>query len=82
MVASSAIRQDCHVARFRTAHYEGGRPQCCSTRSGGVWTQQGNKLVGTGAVGPNPPSQAYSVALSGDGNTAIVGGPTGNSEVY
>jgi hypothetical protein len=42
------------------------------TRSSGVWTQQGNKLVGTGAV--NPAVQGSSVALSGDGNTAIVGG--------
>jgi len=37
------------------------------TRSGGVWTQQGNKLVGTGAVGSA--QQGFSVALSGDGNT-------------
>jgi hypothetical protein len=43
------------------------------TRSGGVWTQQGGKLVGTGAVGAA--EQGYSVALSADGNTAIVGGP-------
>jgi hypothetical protein len=42
------------------------------TRSGGVWTQQGSKLVGNGAVGEA--SQGWSVALSGDGNTAIVGG--------
>jgi hypothetical protein len=42
------------------------------TRSGGVWTQQGNKLVGTGAVGNA--GQGVSVALTGDGNTAIVGG--------
>jgi hypothetical protein len=42
------------------------------TRSNGVWTQQGSKLVGTGAVGN--PGQGVSVALSGDGNTAIVGG--------
>ena len=41
------------------------------TRSGGVWTQQGNKLVGTGAAGGA--EQGWSVALSGDGNTAIVG---------
>jgi hypothetical protein len=46
------------------------------TRSGGVWTQQGNKLVGTGAVGTA--AQGGSVALSGDGNTAIVGGSTDN----
>ncbi|HRI26805.1 MAG TPA: IPT/TIG domain-containing protein, partial [Chitinophagales bacterium] len=47
------------------------------TRSGGVWTQQGNKLVGTNAVGAA--RQGYSVALSADGNTAIVGGFTDNS---
>jgi hypothetical protein len=44
------------------------------TRSGGVWTQQGNKLVGNGAVGGVPAQQGFSVALSADGNTAIVGG--------
>ncbi len=49
------------------------------TRSGGVWTQQGQKLVGTGAVGPA--DQGYSVALSSDGNTAIVGGPQDNSGI-
>jgi hypothetical protein len=43
------------------------------TRSNGVWTQQGTKLVGAGAAGAA--RQGYSVALSGDGNTAIVGGP-------
>jgi hypothetical protein len=47
------------------------------TRSGGVWTQQGTKLVGTGAVGPA--GQGFSVALSSDGNLAIVGGPEDNS---
>jgi hypothetical protein len=43
------------------------------TRSGGVWSQQGSKLVGTGAVGNAKLGQ--SVSLSADGNTAIVGGP-------
>ena len=47
------------------------------TRSGGVWTQQGAKLVGADAVGLA--SQGLSVALSGDGNTAIVGGPDDNA---
>jgi hypothetical protein len=46
------------------------------TRSGGVWTQQGSKLVGTGAVGNAV--QGISAALSADGNTAIVGGPIDN----
>src|SRR5260370_1351688 len=43
------------------------------TRSRGVWTQQGDKLVGSGAV--LDAAQGRSVALSADGNTAIVGGP-------
>jgi hypothetical protein len=42
------------------------------TRKGGVWSQQGSKLVSTSAVGPA--YQGYSVGLSADGNTAIVGG--------
>ncbi|MCA6491796.1 MAG: IPT/TIG domain-containing protein, partial [Chitinophagaceae bacterium] len=49
------------------------------TRSGGVWTQQGNKLVGTGAVGA--PEQGQSVSISADGNTAIVGGFSDNSGI-
>jgi hypothetical protein len=48
------------------------------TQSGGVWTQQGSKQVGAGAVGNA--GQGYSVALSADGNTAIVGGPLDNSD--
>jgi hypothetical protein len=48
------------------------------TRSGGTWTQQGNKLVGSGAVG-SPIDQGVSVALSADGNTAIIGGILDNS---
>ena len=47
------------------------------TRSGGVWTQQGAKLVGSGAVGTSV--QGTSVSLSADGNTAIVGGPNDNA---
>ncbi len=42
------------------------------TRSGSTWTQQGRKLVGTGAAGDA--DQGYSVALSAGGNTALVGG--------
>jgi len=41
-------------------------------RSAGTWTQQGSKLAGAGAVGNA--EQGVSVSLSGDGNTAIVGG--------
>jgi hypothetical protein len=41
-------------------------------RTKGVWTQQGSKLVGSGVIGNA--DQGTSVALSSDGNTAIVGG--------
>ena len=46
------------------------------TRNAGVWTQQGKKLVGTGAVGES--FQGSSVALSADGNTTVVGGHRDN----
>ena len=49
------------------------------TRSGGAWSQQGNKLVGTNASGGA--QQGWSVAISADGNTAIIGGPADNSGV-
>ena len=47
------------------------------TRSAGVWTQQGSKLVGAGAVGNA--LQGHSVGISGDGNTIIVGGERDNN---
>jgi FG-GAP-like repeat/FG-GAP repeat len=52
------------------------------TRSNSVWTQQGNKLVGAGAMGASfPPEQGSSVGLSADGNTAIIGGPGDNLSI-
>ncbi len=47
------------------------------TRSGTTWTQQGAKLVGTGSVGAYS-WEGWSVALSADGNTALLGGNPGN----
>jgi hypothetical protein len=47
------------------------------TRSGGAWSQQGVKLIGTASVGSS--NQGWSVALSGDGNTALLGGPSDNN---
>jgi FG-GAP repeat len=49
------------------------------TRSNGVWTQQGNKLVANDSS--VNPFQGWSVALSGDGNTAIAGGYGDNSGI-
>ena len=48
-------------------------------RSGSSWSQQGEKLTGAGESGPG--EFGYSVALSADGNTAVIGGP-GASERY
>jgi hypothetical protein len=53
--------------------YENAGAASVFTRTGGVWSQQGDTLVGTEAAGAN---QGWSVAISADGNTAIVGGPS------
>ena len=47
------------------------------TRSNGIWTQQGPKLLGTAEAGNA--QQGFSVAMSADGNTAAVGAPADNS---
>ena len=47
------------------------------TRANGAWSQQGPKLVGTGAIGSSV-EQGGSVSLSSDGNTAIMGGQGDN----
>ena len=51
------------------------------TRSGGEWSQQGPKLVGTGVVGSDNPAQGESVSLSANGNTAIIGGTGDNNGI-
>jgi len=49
------------------------------TRITGIWVQEGNKLVGSGAT--RNAGQGFSVALSGDGSTSIIGGPFDNVAV-
>ena len=49
------------------------------TRSGSSWTPQGGKLTGTGESGAG--GFGVGVTLSADGNTAVIGGPTDNSNV-
>ncbi|MEJ7822035.1 MAG: hypothetical protein WKF85_06915 [Chitinophagaceae bacterium] len=46
------------------------------TRSNDVWTQQGTKLVGSGAIGKA--MQGSSVSISGEGNTVVIGGDADN----
>lgn len=47
------------------------------TRTNGVWSQQGPKLVGSGST--TSPIQGWSVSISGDGNTIMVGGQGDNN---
>ncbi|NDA60491.1 MAG: hypothetical protein EBX50_00475 [Chitinophagia bacterium] len=49
------------------------------TRTGNIWSQQGNKLIGTGVQGVA--LQGADVALSADGNIALVGGHIDNNQV-
>jgi len=49
------------------------------TRSGETWTQQGAKLTGAEESGKG--HFGFRVALSGDGNTALIGGPYDNAKV-
>ena len=57
------------------------------TRSGSTWTQQGGKLVGTGHTGEGELGHisegefGVSVALSGDGDTALIGAPQDNTGI-
>lgn len=50
------------------------------TRTNNEWTQQGNKLLGTGYDDTIlPVNMGYSVGMSADGNTVILGAPYDNS---
>ena len=49
------------------------------TRSNGQWSQQGPKLVGSGAIGPA--AQGLKVALSADGNSLLSTGITDNGGI-
>jgi hypothetical protein len=73
---SVAISADGHTAIIGGPRDGSSGAAWIFTRSGGVWSQQGGKLVGTGAVGGS--EQGISVAISADGNTAIVGGKYDN----
>jgi hypothetical protein len=46
-------------------------------KSGSSWTQQGAKIKGSGATGAA--KQGSSVSLSANGTTALIGGPTDNT---
>ena len=84
--ASGASRQGCSVSlssdgkTMMTGGYNDATRKGAAwvfTQSGGVWTQQGAKLVGSGASSDS--YQGWSVALSANGNTAAIGGPNDNT---
>jgi FG-GAP repeat len=56
--------------------YRGPGAAWVFVRSGSTWTQQGEKLTGAGEIGEG--EFGTSVALSGDGDTALIGGPADN----
>ncbi len=51
------------------------------TRSNGVWSQQGQKLVGTGSTASSNIYQGGALAISADGNTTAFSGSGDNSGV-
>ena len=58
------------------ADNEGAGAAWVFTRTSGVWTQQGEKLTGGGEGGAG--AFGTSVALSAEGNTAVIGAPADN----
>jgi hypothetical protein len=79
---SVALSADGNTALIGASRFSGTTGAACVfTRSGTTWTQQGPKLIGTGTSGTAGALQGMSVALSADGNTALVGGPFDNDWV-
>ncbi|NVO19867.1 MAG: T9SS type A sorting domain-containing protein [Bacteroidetes bacterium] len=73
---SVAISSDGNTALVGGSGDNGKGAVWVFTRSEGIWTQHGEKLVGTGGIGQT--NQGTTVAISGDGNTFVTGGPVDN----
>src|SRR5205814_1486577 len=77
--SSVAVSGDGNTAVVGGPYDDGGAGAAwVFTRIGGLWIQQGAKLVGAGAAGAA--GQGASVAVSADGSTAVVGGLTDNAQ--
>jgi hypothetical protein len=73
--ASVALSADGNTALIGAPEAQGGRGGAWMlTRSGSEWKQQGEELTGSEELGTGSRFGA-SVALSADGNTALIGGP-------
>src|SRR5207248_1278533 len=73
---SVALSGDGNTALIGGPGEGGGGAAWVFNRSGSTWSEL-EGMVGSGAVGSA--RQGSTVALSGDGNTALVGGPGDNS---
>jgi hypothetical protein len=71
-VALSADGNTALLGGYYDNNYQGAAWVFIRDAGSGMWSQQGNKLIGTGSANTSP-QLGYSVALSGDGNTALVG---------
>ena len=76
-VALSATGEAALIGGRGDANHRGGA--WLFTRSGTAWSQQDAKLTGGGEVGAG--NFGASVALSADGETALIGGPNDNGKV-
>jgi hypothetical protein len=75
-----ALSADGNTAVVGAYDYNGGQGAAWVfvRDAGGNWSQQGDKLIGSGAIGNA--NQAYSVAISADGNAIVTGGYTDNNK--
>jgi PKD repeat protein len=76
--ASVALAADGDTALIGEPRYTGGSVWVF-TRSGSTWTQQGPQLTGTGESAEG--KFGNSVALSADGDTALIGAPAEGGDV-
>ncbi|HLJ44664.1 MAG TPA: hypothetical protein VKU01_01565 [Bryobacteraceae bacterium] len=76
---SVAISADGNTLIVGTLDFIGSGGAYIFTRTRGQWSQQGPPLIGSPAIGTGV--QGASVALSEDGNTAIIGAPFDNNAV-
>jgi hypothetical protein len=73
-----AVSRDGSTVLIGGPHDDGGLGAAwVFVRAGSSWAEQGPRLVGSGAVrlSNGGDAQGSSVALSGDGNTALIGAP-------
>jgi hypothetical protein len=73
---SIALSADGNTAVLGSPENGGAGSAYIFTRSNGVWTQQGSKLTGSNS---SRSSMGRAVAISADGNTVALGGPTGGA---